>query len=29
MLSLSDDLMNIAPIEFEGIDDEALKQKII
>ena len=28
-MALSDDLMNIAPIEFQGVEDEALKQKII
>jgi len=28
-MSLSDELMNIAPIHFEGVDDEDLKQEII
>lgn len=27
-MSLSDELMNVAPIEFAGIEDESLKQKI-
>ncbi|GBF11912.1 metal-sulfur cluster assembly factor [Tepidibacillus infernus] len=28
-MSLSDELLNIAPIEFSGIEDENLKQQII